>query len=335
MKSVFEWLIAIVIGILLIAILNTYYVSLYKVRSTSMKPAYKTGEVVMVDKLRAGAAIRVEDPDKFRRLKGFGEFSRYDVIVFHFPEGDTVLKDRLKDNYHYLKRQYRDNPFLKKEKFSDAVYMPVKRRIKYIKRIIGLPGDTLLFRDGKGIVNGDTLPFLPSEVHTYSVMKDVPYGKKQVILNYALNQFSKDGNIFIEISNDDVRQNDFSKFLVQKIKPLNLPDPNIFPFDISFLWNKDNFGPVVIPEKGKTVKLTLDDLPLYARIITAYEGNSLEIKNEEILINGKPAKSYTFKMDYFWVMGDYRPHSFDSRYWGFVPDNHIIGIVDKKLYSIN
>ena len=334
-RNIIEWFIAITLGILLITTLNAYFISLYKVRSTSMKPEYKTGEIVVVDKLRAGAAINVEKLDEFHRLKGFGQFKRYDVIVFHFPEGDTILSNRQKDNYHFLKRQYRDNPFLKKEEFKDAVYVPVKKRIKYIKRIIGLPGETILFRDGTGIVNRDTLPGLPSEVHTYTIKKDTPYGKKQVILNYALNQFSKDGSIIVELSNADIEKNNFSEWLTKKTKPLNLPDPNIFPFDISFLWNKDNFGPVTIPKKGQTVKLTLNNLPLYARIITAYEGNKLELKDETIIINGKPAASYIFKMDYFFVMGDYRPHSFDSRYWGFVPDNHIIGIVDKKLYSIN
>ena len=332
-KTIIEWSAAIIIGILLITIVDTYFVSLYKVRSTSMKREYKTGEIVIVDKLRAGAAVKVENPDKFRRIKGFGSFKRYDVIVFNFPEGDTVLQNRQQDNYYYLKRQYRGNPFLKKEEFSKSVYKPVKRRIKYIKRIIGLPGDTVTFRNGTGIINGKTLKPLPFEIHTYTIKTDAPYGIKQVILNVALNQFSKDGSIIVELTNADIKKNNLSKYLTKKTKPLNMPDPNVFPFDISFLWNKDNFGPLTVPRKGSTIKLTLENLPLYARMITAYEGNKLKIDGNTILINGKPAGSYTFKMDYFWVMGDNRPHSFDSRYWGFVPDNHIIGIVDKKLYS--
>ena len=333
-RNIIEWIIAIALGVLLITILNTYFISLFKVRSTSMKPDYRTGEVVIVDKLRAGAAIRIENPEKFHRLKGFGKFKRYDVIVFHFPEGDTVLKNHQQDNYYFLKRQYRENQFLKKEEFKNAIFKPVSKRIKYIKRIIGLPGDTLLFRGGTGIVNGDTLPVLSSEVHMYKIKDGTPYGKKQIILNYALNQFSKNKNIIVELSNADIKKNNFSEHIAKEVKPLNLPDPNIFPFDISFLWNKDNFGPVIVPGKGEKIKLTPDNLPLYARIITAYEGNTLTIRNNVILVNGKPADTYTFKMNYFWVMGDYRPHSFDSRYWGFVPDNHIIGIVDKKLYSI-
>ena len=332
-KTIIEWIAAIIIGILLITIFDTYLVSLYKVRSTSMKPKYKTGEIVIVDKLRAGAAVKVENPDKFRRLKGFGRFKRNDVIVFHFPEGDTVLQNRQQDNYYYLKRQYRDNPFLKKEEFSKSVYKPVRKRIKYIKRIIGLPGDTVAFRNGTGIINGKTLMPPPFDIHAYTINTDVPYRIKQVILNVALDQFSKNGSIIVELTNSDIKKNNLSSYLTKKTKPLNMPDPNVFPFDISFLWNKDNFGPLTVPRKGSTIKLTLENLPLYARVITAYEGNKLKIDGNTILINGKPAGSYTFKMDYFWVMGDNRPHSFDSRYWGFVPDNHIIGIVDKKLYS--
>ncbi len=334
-RNIIEWIIAAALGILLITTLNTYFISLYKVRSTSMKPGYRTGEVVIVDKLRAGVATKIENPEKFRRLKGFGKFNRYDVIVFHFPEGDTVLKDHQQDNYYYLKRQYRNNQFMEKEEFSNTIFKPVKKRIKYIKRIIGLPGDTVLFRDGTGIVNGDTLPALSTEVHMYKIKEDIPDKKKQTILKLALNQFSKNKNIIVELSNDVIKKNNLSEYLIREVRPLNLPDPNIFPFDISFLWNKDNFGPVVVPRKGEKIKLTMSNLPLYSRIITAYEGNTLKVKGNVILINGKPAETYSFGMNYFWVMGDYRPHSFDSRYWGFVPDNHIIGIVDKKLYSVN
>jgi signal peptidase I len=102
-------------------------------------------------------------------------------------------------------------------------------------------------------------------------------------------------------------------------------DPNIFPFSNKYPWNVDNFGPLEIPKKGQTVQLTIDNLPLYQRIIDLYEENDLQVKDDKILINGKEATSYTFKMDYYWMMGDNRNNSADSRYWGFVPEDHVVG----------
>lgn len=332
-KNILEWIIAIIFGIILISLVNTYFFSVFKVRSTSMQTGFSTDELVLVDKFKAGSPIRINNPDRFRRLKGFGNIKHYDVIVFHFPEGDSILRNHENDNYYYLKRQYKDKPFLKKEEFDNIIYKPVKFRTKYIKRVIALPGDTVLFREGTGIVNGEKTPSLPTEIHKYTIRDNISFGKRQVILNYARNQYSKNNKIIIEMCNREIVKNDFAELVTKEVLPLNLPDPNIFPFDLTYFWNKDNFGPIVIPQKGQTVNLTLSNLSLYYRIIASYENNKLKIDNKTIYINGKPTNKYTFKMNYYWVMGDNRPHSFDSRYWGFVPDNHIIGVAEKKLYS--
>ncbi len=109
------------------------------------------------------------------------------------------------------------------------------------------------------------------------------------------------------------------------IRPVNDFEPQIFPHDSQYKWNEDNFGPLIVPKKGWTVKLDSTNLPLYQRAISVYEGNKIEQVGNEIFINGKKNNSYTFKMDYFWMMGDNRHNSLDSRYWGFVPDDHIVG----------
>jgi len=115
-------------------------------------------------------------------------------------------------------------------------------------------------------------------------------------------------------------------YSVEKIvEPTDIRDPEVFPNADNFNWNIDNFGPLWIPEKGKTVGLSTENLPLYERIITAYEGNELEVKDGNILLNGSPATKYTFKMNYYWMMGDNRHNSADSRIWGFVPEDHVVG----------
>ena len=117
--------------------------------------------------------------------------------------------------------------------------------------------------------------------------------------------------------------------------PEGITDPNIFPFDTSFRWNRDHYGPVVIPSRGQSVELNLSNLPLYERLIDVYEDHDLEVRDGLIYIDGKQASSYTFEMDYYWMMGDNRHNSADSRYWGFVPEDHVVGKPLFVYFSLN
>jgi signal peptidase I len=147
-------------------------------------------------------------------------------------------------------------------------------------------------------------------------------------MNISKDEISNNGSIYHMPLTDEKadKLNNFSNIssMVKMIHSVN-PDEDVFPFSEHYNWNRDNFGPLVIPQKGKTVNLTMETLPLYERAINAYEGNDLSVKDSTIYINGKPADSYTFGMDYYWMMGDNRHRSADSRYWGYVPEDHIVG----------
>ena len=147
--------------------------------------------------------------------------------------------------------------------------------------------------------------------------------------NSEINPFKRDEGLFLELSQSQiVTRDDLKNNIRLESLELNFPDPNIYPYVTSTGWNADYMGPVYLPKKGETVSLTPENLPLYKRMIAVFEENNLSVKDDQILINGQPATSYTFQLNYYWVMGDNRPHSFDSRYWGPVPENHILGVVN-------
>ncbi len=318
-----EWFDAIVFAVIAATIIRIFLLEAYVIPTPSMEKSLRVGDFLFVSKLNYGARTPMTPIAfpfahhtmpvigtkayseviklKYYRLPGFQKIKNNDVVVFNYPADDTEGNIR-----------------------------PVDKRENYIKRCIGIPGDSLKIVDGNIFINDKLVDELPFGETTYRVKTNGTDFNPKTIRDLRVEggKISMEGDYVFTLTPELAKV--FQSFgnvasISKAIMPKGEPQPGIYPNVAPYSWNMDNFGPIWVPKKGETIEINSNNIHFYRRAIGFYEDNELVETNGEILINGEVATNYTFKMNYYFMMGDNRHNSLDSRFWGFVPEDHIVG----------
>jgi signal peptidase I len=377
-QNALNWVDDILFALIAVYIINLFIFQNYQIPSSSLEKTLLVGDYLFVSKLSFGPRVPntpisfplvqntfpilncksyIEWPEwGYKRVKGLGHVQRNDIVVFNFPAGDTVAINAPNPDYHTHVKQYgREVVHLNKATFGEIVYRPVDKRDNYVKRCIGMPGDSLSIVNNQVYIDGQILKNMKNVQFVYYVETDGAritedmFRRLNVSMEDRMLVSEPNGNQFFHSSlkyigftpNADGRYNPVYRLpltaeayeMVRKIASVRrviiepeLLGGDVYPIEYDMNWTRDNYGPIWIPKKGATITLNKINLAIYHRCIRNYENNTLEIRSDgSALINGQPATTYTFKYDYYWMMGDNRHCSADSRSWGFVPEDHIVG----------
>ena len=337
--TICSWIDAIVFALIAVYFINLYIFQNYQIPTSSLEKTLRVGDFLCVNKMCYGARVPntplsmplvqhtfpwggksyIDNPQwEYKRLKGWDQVEKGDIVVFNFPTGDTVCTKMQNPDYytlcHYYGKRTVEN---RKDVFGDIVVRPVDRRENYVKRCVGTPGDHLQIIDNVIHINGEAEPVHPYLQYNYIIKTD-----GHLLSNSYLTKLG--------ISKEDRESNGSGLYrlpLTTAMKAELEKNPHVLSIEVEpedqggevyplghNTWTRDNYGPIYIPAKGDTVMITEENFWVYKRIADAYEFKTMKI--------GEP---YVFEMDYYWMMGDNRHKSADSRYWGFVPEDHIVG----------
>lgn len=353
-----EWIESIFFAVFAAAFIRMFLVEAYVIPTPSMEGSLMVGDFLFVSKTSygirtpmtvamvpllhnrlpvVGGESYLKSPSlPYFRLPALRNIDRNTPFVFNWPVGDSVY---ITNSRSYTLNQIKQQPnwqvydrqLAEKVRTKDYVTRPLDKKDHYIKRCVGVPGDSLQVIDRKIFINGEQQKDPINVQYKYQVRFPSTSFNKRKLPELGIDDsdyWQGQGGIYGYFMTES--QADILRTLDPQMQVALAPqstDPNLFPFDQANYgqWSLDNYGPIYLPKKGVTTPLSLSNLSMYKRIIKVYEGNDLEVKGDRIYINGQEADEYTFKQDYFWAMGDNRHNSEDSRAWGYVPHDHIVG----------